>query len=123
MKMMKGIGVEMKILFGVIIVLGLVGCGSHSESNASSICADPIEIVGEEQRELANGYLVTFDESVDVNVKSVEFLEKYADLEVYSTFSLSNVFHGNSGDQTLSEIQCEPTVESIQYDIPASPAI
>lgn len=67
---------------------------------------------------MANGYIVSFDESIDVNVISVAFLEKYEDLEVYSTFSSSNAFHGNSSESTLRGVQCEKNVNSIQYNIP-----
>ena len=101
----------------LLLLVSLFGCET-SDSNASddNLCENPVVIPN--NSEGANGYIVSFDETIDVNIAAVEFLEKYEDLEVYTTFPSSNSFHGNSGVDTLAYIQCEIGVEGIMYDTP-----
>ena len=63
-----------------------------------------------------HGYIVSFEDELDVNIVAVELLEKYEDLEIYSTFSFANAFHGSSSEETLKKIQCISGVKDINYD-------
>lgn len=106
----------MKWIHLVIIPLFLLGCDSNGNGEKESleiICDEPIGFSNEADN-TTYGYLVSIDESVDVDVVATKYLEKYEDLEVFYTFSHS--FHGNSSEATNLKIRCEPEVISITWN-------
>ncbi len=84
-----------------------------SNSDEANLCNYPVEIVGIEDKELAN----VFVDSVDITKISTVSMQKYNDLTIYSTYESSISFHGDSGDETLENIPCEEDIISIQYNL------
>jgi hypothetical protein len=117
----------MKPFFVAILMLMLASCNADEvkvsdavdDNNAGGeiMCKQPIEILYSKQKHTANGYIVSFEKSVDLEGISAEYLKKYKDLEIYTKFSSLNGFHGNSSNKTLQSLQCEKSVKSIQYNI------
>jgi len=99
-----------------VFIFSLFGCDSDNESNDEISCEAPIQIIGFENRELADGYLISFTSETDIDLKSMEFTSKYKDLTIYEVFISSKIIHADSGDETLEKIQCESEVKSIQYN-------
>ena len=82
-------------------------------------CDEPVELLGANQREFADGYIVAFDDSVDVSARSAELAEQYPDLVVLSVFQASGSFLGDSSEETLESIRCESGVTAIEFNTPS----
>ncbi len=100
----------------VIFTLSLLGCNSGKETINEISCEEPVEIIGAENKELANGYLISFMSETDIDLVSMEFTSKYEDLTIYEVFSSSKILHVDSSDETLEKIQCESEVTAIHYN-------
>lgn len=109
------------------LLLPISGCSNSNGSSSIDVsprgCNEPVPLVGADQRELANGYFVTFDESVDVRVRSAELAEQHSDFVVFTAMQESNALFVDSGDATLESIRCEPGVTAIQFNLPSGPPV
>jgi len=109
-----------KNIFSIITLLGLLitvtGC-SESENTLVSVtnvfpCEDPV-LVSADDNQPVPGFIVYIDETIKVSDIEAEFVEKYKDLTIFSSFPRNNSFYANINDETLMKIQCEPDVIAI----------
>lgn len=104
----------MKWLSIVLVFVVLYGC-SDSDQLSSSMCDNPVQFANQKDA-TTNGYIVGILDRVNVNSEATRLIEKYTDLEIYSTIETCNCFYGNSGDKTIQALQCEENVDTLSYN-------
>ena len=110
----------MKSIFSTLTVLGLfvalAGCSDSDNSSASTTeffpCDNPV-LVSADDNQPVPGFIVYIDETVKTGDIEIEFVEKYEDITIFSSFPRNNSFYANISDETLMRIQCEPDVIAI----------
>jgi hypothetical protein len=103
---------RMKNLILLITILLLIGCDETTDPNT---CLNSVEVTGV-RSEVNIGYIVTFEQEINIDTITTEFLNKYQDLTIFNTYQVINGFHGDFGPDTLEQIQCEDGVNSIEFN-------
>jgi hypothetical protein len=104
----------MRYLTLVFLTAILIGCDQDNNTSTSA-CESPVEFSNQRDA-TTNGFFVRIDEKLDVNLVALILMNKYSDLEVYSTSPTDNLFIANSGEDTIESLKCEPNITSLQYN-------
>jgi hypothetical protein len=92
----------------------LIGC-SEPETTIEPRCAEPAPVFGELDRR-APGYLVGYHGGTDSAAETERIAALY-DVLVYRVFVETPGFFAEFDDEVRAELQCEPTVLRISYNM------
>lgn len=122
----------MKKYFAIVIMLFfLAGCGGDTESeNTSAICdgtksddtsayCDDPALLGDKPCQMEPGFIIYLNLKDGVTLRNeLNRLQSIYDMDVINIYDALDGFFAEMLDDTMEQIRCEETVESIYYNGP-----